>query len=53
VIASGGFSKPQELAALSALGCTGASMADALHWQRTTVQEIKSQAQALGVEVRA
>jgi cyclase len=53
VIASGGYSKPQDLATIAALGCTGASVADALHWKRTTVQEIKTNAQALGVEVRA
>jgi cyclase len=53
VIASGGYADASELPALAAAGCTGAAVADALHWQRTTVPEIKLQAQSLGVEVRA
>ena len=52
VIASGGFTSAQQLPELAATGCTGASMADALHWKRTTVSEIKREAAALGLEVR-
>lgn len=53
VIASGGYGVGQSLAALAAAGCSGAAVADALHWRRTTVPEIKRQAQAERLEVRA
>lgn len=52
VIASGGFSDPAQLVALAASGCTGASMADALHWQRTSIPAIKLAATQAGLEVR-
>ncbi|MFO1245748.1 MAG: imidazole glycerol phosphate synthase cyclase subunit [Ramlibacter sp.] len=52
VICSGGFSDPAQLAAMDACGCTGASIADALHWKRTTIADIKQSATKLGVEVR-
>ena len=52
VIASGGFSDPLDLKRASDVGTSGVVIADALHWQRTTVAEVKQQARALGLEVR-
>lgn len=52
VIASGGYARPDELARLAALGCTGAAIADAIHWKRQSLPDIKRQARSLGVEVR-
>jgi cyclase len=52
VIASGGFSDPLDLKRASDVGTSGVAIADALHWQRTTVAEVKQQARALGLEVR-
>ena len=53
VIASGGFNDPADLKRASDVGTSAVAVADALHWQRTTVGEIKRQARALGLEVRA
>ena len=52
VIASGGFSDPLDLKRASDVGTSGVAIADALHWQRTTIAEVKQQARALGLEVR-
>ena len=52
VIASGGFADPKELPALLASGCTGAAMADALHWKRRSIPEVKAVVLAAGVELR-
>ena len=52
IIASGGFSNPLDLKRASDVGTSAVAVADALHWQRTTVGEIKSQAKQLGLEVR-
>lgn len=52
VIASGGFSDPMDLKRATDIGTSGVAIADALHWQRTTVGDIKRQARQLGIEVR-
>ena len=52
VIASGGFGDPTDLKKASDVGASAVAIADALHWQRTTVGELKSQARQLGLEVR-
>jgi cyclase len=52
VITSGGFGELADLQRASAAGASGVAIADALHWGRMTVPEIKQQARALGVEVR-
>lgn len=53
VILSGGYAQPQELADAARDGASGVAIADALHWKRAGVQEIKAAAAVLGVEVRA
>ncbi|MBK9441733.1 MAG: imidazole glycerol phosphate synthase subunit HisF [Comamonadaceae bacterium] len=52
VIISGGFGELPDLQRASVAGASGVAIADALHWGRMTVPEIKQQARALGVEVR-
>ena len=52
VIISGGFGDVQDLKRASDVGASGIAIADALHWQRTTLARIKQQAHALGLEVR-
>jgi cyclase len=52
VIISGGFGEPADLQRANAADASGVAIADALHWGRMTVPEIKQQATALGVEVR-
>jgi cyclase len=52
VITSGGYAAPGELAGAAQAGASGVAIADALHWQRTNVPELKQQAHALGLEVR-
>jgi cyclase len=52
VIASGGFGDPLDLKRASDVGTSAVAIADALHWQRTTVGEIKSHARQQGLEVR-
>lgn len=52
VIASGGFCDPLDLKRASDVGTSAIAIADALHWQRTTVGEIKLQARQQGLEVR-
>jgi cyclase len=51
VITSGGFGPVEDLAGAAAAGASGVAIADALHWKRTTVPEIKQQAHAMGLEV--
>ena len=53
VITSGGFGPVEELVDAAAAGASGVAIADALHWNRTTVPEIKQHAHAMGLEVRA
>lgn len=52
VIVSGGFSDPLDLKRASDVGASGVAIADALHWQRTTVMQIKQHARAQGLEAR-
>ena len=52
VIASGGFGDPLDLKRASEVGTSAVAIADALHWHRTTVGEIKSHARQQGLEVR-
>jgi cyclase len=52
IIASGGFAAAPELKQARDLGISGVAIADALHWKRTTLPELKAAAHALGVEVR-
>jgi cyclase len=52
VTASGGFGRAEDLAAVGATGVSGIAIADALHWNRMTLPEIKAHAAALGLDVR-
>jgi cyclase len=53
VILSGGFGPVEDLRRASDAGASGVAIADALHWKRMSVQDIKQQAREQGVEVRA
>lgn len=52
VIVSGGFGPVEDLRRAADAGASGIAIADALHWQRMSIGEIKQQALRLGVEVR-
>jgi cyclase len=52
VITSGGFGPVEDLQGAADAGASGVAIADALHWKRTTVTEVKQQARAMGLEVR-
>lgn len=52
ITASGGFGAPGDLAAVGTTGVSGIAIADALHWKRMTVAQIKDQARAAGLDVR-
>lgn len=52
VTASGGFGRAEDLAAIAATGVSGIAIADALHWKRMTLAEVKSHAAAAGLDVR-
>jgi cyclase len=52
VTASGGFGRAEDLAAIGATGVSGIAIADALHWERMTLAEIKTHAVAAGLDVR-
>jgi cyclase len=52
VTASGGFGQASDLAAVAATGVSSVAVADALHWQRMSLQEIKAHARAAGLDVR-
>jgi len=52
VTASGGFGQGPDLAALAGTGVSAVAIADALHWQRMTLAEIKAAARAAGFDVR-
>jgi len=52
VIASGGFGDPADLKRASDVGTSGVAIADALHWQRMTVQQIKQHGRDQGLEIR-
>ena len=54
VIASGGYGSPEHLSSVVHDGCANAvAVADALHYGRTTIAELRATAQAAGVPVRA
>jgi imidazole glycerol-phosphate synthase subunit HisF len=52
VTASGGFGGAQDLAAIAPTGVSGIAIADALHWKRMTLAEVKQAAVAAGLDVR-
>ena len=52
VTASGGFGQAADLAAVAATGVSAVAIADALHWKRMTMGEIKQHAAAAGLDVR-
>jgi cyclase len=52
ITASGGFGRAEDLAAIGATGVSGIAIADALHWTRMTLGEIKAHAAAAGLDVR-
>lgn len=52
VIVSGGYGKPADLLDAVKAGASGIAIADALHWKRTAIIDIKSQARLAGLEVR-
>ena len=52
IIASGGFAVAPELRQARDAGVSGVAIADALHWKRTSLPQLKADAEALGVEVR-
>jgi imidazole glycerol-phosphate synthase subunit HisF len=52
VIASGGFGKPDDLVQACASGTSAVAIADALHWKRLTLTEIKAAAHQAGLDVR-
>ncbi|HSV44330.1 MAG TPA: imidazole glycerol phosphate synthase cyclase subunit [Ramlibacter sp.] len=52
VTASGGFGAAEHLAAIAATGVSAVAVADALHWQRMGLNEIKAHARAAGFDVR-
>ncbi|HWI78706.1 MAG TPA: imidazole glycerol phosphate synthase cyclase subunit [Ramlibacter sp.] len=52
VTASGGFGRAEDLASIGATGVSGIAIADALHWKRMTLAEIKRHAVEAGLDVR-
>lgn len=52
VTASGGFGQASDLTAIAPTGVSGIALADALHWKRMTLGEIKQYARAAGLDVR-
>jgi imidazole glycerol-phosphate synthase subunit HisF len=52
VIASGGFGDPLDLKRASDVGTSGVAIADALHWNRMTLAQVKQSARDQGLEVR-
>ncbi|MBC5768391.1 imidazole glycerol phosphate synthase subunit HisF [Ramlibacter albus] len=52
VTISGGFGKAEDLAAVAATGVSAIAVADALHWKRMSMAEIKRHAAAAGLDVR-
>ena len=52
VTASGGFGAVEDLAALAACDVSAVAVADALHWNRMTVADIKAAARTAGFDVR-
>jgi cyclase len=52
VTASGGFGRAEDLQAIAATDVSAVAVADALHWKRMTLSEIKQHARAAGFDVR-
>lgn len=52
VTASGGFGRAEDLQALAATDVSAVAIADALHWKRMTLAEIRAHAVAVGFDVR-
>jgi len=52
VIASGGFGKAADLGAAAGCGASGIAIADALHWKRMTLAQVKQAAVDAGLDVR-
>lgn len=52
VTASGGFGQAADLAAVAAQGVSGIAIADALHWKRMSLAEIKRHAREAGLDLR-
>jgi imidazole glycerol-phosphate synthase subunit HisF len=52
VIASGGFGASAHMVQAAQTGASGIAIADALHWGRTNVSDVKQQARQAGFEVR-
>jgi cyclase len=52
VTASGGFGRAEDLQAIAATDVSAVAVADALHWKRMSLSEIKQHARAAGFDVR-
>lgn len=52
IIVSGGYGQPADLLKAAAAGASGLAVADALHWKRCTIAQLKAQARKDGLEVR-
>ena len=52
VIASGGYGEKAHLGSVVAAGANAVAFADALHYQRTTLPELRDMAKALAIQVR-
>jgi imidazole glycerol-phosphate synthase subunit HisF len=52
VTASGGFGHADDLASVGATGVSGVAIADALHWKRMSLADVKHHAAAAGMDVR-
>jgi cyclase len=52
VIASGGLGKPNDLIKVAGANASAAAIADAFHYNRFTVSDIRSEAKKLGLDVR-
>jgi cyclase len=52
VVASGGFGKPDDLVQASQCGVSGIAVADALHWKRCAMSDIKAAGVAAGLDIR-
>ena len=52
VIASGGYGQPTHLGEVVAAGADAVAFADALHYQRTTLAEVRATARSSGISVR-
>jgi cyclase len=52
VVASGGFGGAADLAAIASTDLSGIAIADALHWKRMGIAEIKAHARSAAFDVR-